>query len=158
MRVERVMTKDVKSCSPADFLNRAAQLMWEHDCGVLPVVDETGKVVGLITDRDICMAAYTQGKRLEEMPVTGSMSREVWNCHPADSVGEAEERMRLNQVRRLPVVEEDGSLVGILSLNDIAREAARQRGNAQKRVTDTEVGETLAAICRKNLPRQVAIA
>ena len=73
-RVREVMTKDVLTCSVSDRLNRAAQLMWESDCGCIPIVEEHGMLVGMLTDRDICMAAYTSGKPLSEISVTSAMS------------------------------------------------------------------------------------
>src|SRR5215472_13332338 len=80
MDIERVMKHDVMACHPNDSLNRAAQLMWENACGCVPVVDEVGKPVGLITDRDICMAAYTQGRPLDAITVDASMARNVISC------------------------------------------------------------------------------
>lgn len=149
MSVEQLMTKDVRVCRPEESLNDAAKIMWESDCGCVPVVsgDDERKLVGVITDRDICMAAYTQGKRLEDLPVDRAMAREVLTCSPADAIAAAERMMRKACVRRLPVVDESGHLLGIVSLADIAREAARERETRKKEVTDAEVGETLSAIC-----------
>src|SRR5690606_28351921 len=64
MQVRELMTRDVQVCGPRDDLNRAAQIMWDHDCGVVPVVDSERRPIGMVTDRDVCMAAYTQGKPL----------------------------------------------------------------------------------------------
>jgi CBS domain-containing protein len=161
MKVEQLMTRTVKACSPDDTLNRAAQLMWEGDCGCLPVVstDGDGRVIGVITDRDICMAAYTQGRRLSEIPVASAMAREVIACRPSDGVSQAEALMRDHQVRRLPVVDGAGRLVGILSLNDIAREAQREAtGAGRKEVTQADVAETLAQVCRPRASRDVSLA
>ena len=88
MKVSDLMTREVRTCHQHDSLNRAAQLMWENDCGAVPVVDSDLKVIGMLTDRDICMAAYTQGKRLDEIPVVTAMSRQVVRCLPSASVGE----------------------------------------------------------------------
>ena len=73
MKVEQLMSRDVKTCQATEMLNRAAQLMWENDCGCVPVVDEDGRAVGMITDRDVCMAAYTQGRLLDALPVASAM-------------------------------------------------------------------------------------
>jgi CBS domain-containing protein len=156
MNVEELMTRHVRSCRPGDSLNEAARIMWETDCGFVPVVEpEAGmRVVGVITDRDICIAAYTKGKTLREIPVRDVMAGSVRACAPDDRLAAAEEIMREAQVRRLPVVDESGRLVGILSLSDIARELARETGSSRKRVTGREVGESLAAISKpRQLPR-----
>ncbi len=146
MNVGELMTRGVRSCHADDTLNSAAQIMWENDCGCVPVVDEEHRVVGILTDRDVCMAAYTQGGPLGALHVGSAMSKEVFSCTTADTLAAAEEAMRTHRVRRLPVVDGRGHLVGIISLNDIARAAARRR-RARNDVTPNEIGLTLAAIC-----------
>lgn len=151
MRVEKLMTTDVKVCFEHDMLNRAAQLMWDHDCGFIPVIagDGDASVVGVVTDRDVAMAAYTQGRQLWEIPVTTAMSREVISCHASDGVEQAEALMRENEIRRLPVVDRNNRIVGILSLNDIAREAQREVAvGARPEVSTQSVSQTLAAVSR----------
>jgi CBS-domain-containing membrane protein len=120
-RVEDIMSKEVFRCYGDDSLSTAAQLMWEHDCGCIPVVDGLLHVVGIITDRDVCMAAYTQGRGLSEIPVSSVCTREVRTCRKDEPLTLAEEAMAQAQVRRLPVVDEDGALVGLLSLSDLAQ-------------------------------------
>ncbi|HVS11206.1 MAG TPA: CBS domain-containing protein, partial [Planctomycetota bacterium] len=80
MKVEQLMTRDVKACAPQDSLSRAAQLLWESDIGALPVVDSEGRVVGMVTDRDVCMAAYFKGRPLAEIRVDETMARKVYSC------------------------------------------------------------------------------
>jgi CBS domain-containing protein len=150
MIVSDLMTRGVVTCAPHDSLEHAAQLMWDADCGCLPVVD-AGRVIGMITDRDVCMGAYTQGRLLRDLNVFETMAHEVFACLPDDSLAEAEAIMRLRRVRRLPVVDLTGRLVGLISLNDVARESMRQHARKQKDVTPDEVAATLAAICQ---PRQ----
>ena len=125
MNVEQIMNRNVKVCHPHDSLNRAAQIMWEHACGVVPVVDEKSRPVGFLTDRDVCMAAYTQGKPLEALRVDGAMARKLVCCKAEDDLNSAAQLMRENRLRRLPVIGPDGMLVGLLSLDDLACEAAR---------------------------------
>ncbi len=125
MNVEQIMNRDVKVCGPRDSLNRAAQIMWEHACGAVPVVDEKSRPVGFLTDRDVCMAAYTQGKPLVALRVDGAMARKVVSCRAEDDLNSAAQVMRQNRVRRLPVTDSHGTLVGLLSLDDLACEAAR---------------------------------
>ncbi len=141
MIVEQVMTRPVFTCTPESTLNDAARRMWEHDCGALPVVMGPGIVVGMITDRDVCMAVYTSGKRIEEIQVGEVMTRDVVSCHHNDSLPAAEQRMTTARVRRLPVVDDEGAAVGIITVNDVARALAH--GN-QREVTNAL--STIAAI------------
>jgi CBS domain-containing protein len=159
MKVEQLMSRTVRTCRRDETLNRAAQLMWETDCGCVPVVDEDGRPVGMITDRDVCMAAYTQGRPLDALPVASAMARDLRSCHATDTIVEAESIMRTAQVRRLPVVDAGGRLIGLLSLNDIVREGARVRGTRQKAaVVSDEIASTLAAICKPRERREVDTA
>jgi CBS domain-containing protein len=146
MRVEQVMTRDVKLCHPDQSLNEAAGLMWDHACGCIPVVDQDDRVVGVLTDRDVAMAAYTQGRRLVEMPVSAAMSRQVFACHVGDSIDTAETLMRAHQVRRLPVLGFEDRIVGILSLSDIAREAERHKGAKSRDLSPDAIRSTLVAV------------
>lgn len=148
MRVEQVMTKDVASCDVEDRLNTAATIMWERDCGAVPVVARAseGRVVGMITDRDVCMAAYTTGRSLAELHVYDAMSRSLHGCKPGDTLGDAEAIMRDAQVRRLPVIDDAGNLAGILSLADVVRTADEQRAAKRPEVDARRVTSLLAAI------------
>src|SRR4051812_27450098 len=113
--VRALATTQVHTCSAEDSLARAAELMWEHDCGVVPVTQDS-RVVGLVTDRDICMATYTQGRPPAEIRVGDVMSKGVHACSPDDSVASALSQMAAKRVRRLPVIDSDGRLIGILAL------------------------------------------
>lgn len=157
MRVDQIMARPAQCCRPDDTLARAAQLMWDHDCGCLPVAQGNGveRVVGVITDRDICMSALFQGKPLGQLRVSDAMSKQVEVCRPADSLASAEETMRRARIRRLPVVEKNGALVGMISLADLAQEAARERTAPKHEITENEVADTLAVICEP-LHRQIA--
>ncbi len=152
MKISDLMTKEVKACRQSDSLNRAAQLMWENDCGALPVIDSNSNVIGMLTDRDICMAAYTQGVALTGASVGSAMSRNVCVCNLSDNIPSAAERMRDRQIRRLPVVDDEQRLVGILSMSDIARETDRLRASKSRKrpIKDGELIETLSAICSSN--------
>lgn len=142
MKVNECMTKDVRYCNAADTCGRAAQLMWDHDIGALPVVDDDGRVVGMITDRDICMAAYTRGQPLGEIVVGDVMSTNIVTCMQHANDKELAHAMSVGQIRRVPVVDGERRLVGIVSLNDLA--FAMRRGRS---VPASEVAETLAAVC-----------
>jgi CBS domain-containing protein len=149
MNVSKLMHPDAITCRTHDMLDRAAQLMWEHDIGCLPVVADDGKVAGMITDRDICMAAYTQGIPLSAIPVTMPMAKLVHTCAPDDDLREVEKAMQRWQIRRMPVIDDSGHPVGMISLNDIAR------GSQRDGVPAAEVAATLAAVCA---PRPVVVA
>jgi CBS domain-containing protein len=146
MRVDEVMTREVKVCTPDDTLNEAARLMWDHACGCLPVLDDVQRVIGFLTDRDVAMAAYTQGKSLRELKVSMAMSTDVAVCRLGDLLESAEKTMQARQVRRLPVLGFDGRLVGIVTLSDIAREAEQRKGGRSKDLSPNVIGHTLAAV------------
>lgn len=150
MKIGDLMTKEVLCIGPYESLNQAAHLLWEGDCGCLPVVDENRRVIGVITDRDICMSAYTQGRPLGDIQVGWAMSRDVHSCQPDEDVETAEARMKERQVRRLPIVDEYNCLVGLLSLNDLAMRYARDAAAKKKGIDAKEVADTLAAVCRKS--------
>jgi len=158
MKVEQLMQRSVQTCRADETLERAAQLMWDHDCGSVPIVDEGGHALGMITDRDVCMAAYTQGKPLAALAVSTAMSRTVECCRPADTVSEAARIMQAAQVRRLPVVADGNLVIGILSLNDIAREAVREATKKSPTITARDVAGTLAAVCAPRQPHELAPA
>jgi len=161
VRVEQLMTREVKVCGEADTLNSAAQLMWESDCGCIPVISTNGDggVIGVVTDRDIAMAAYTQGKSLSAIPVLTVMARKVIACHASDGISQAEALMRDYEVRRLPVLDQDDHLVGMLSINDLALEAQRETGLGKRaEVTAEGVSATLACVCRPRTTRGIILA
>ncbi len=155
MVISELMTRHVETCGPDDPLDRAARIMWDYDCGCVPVVDVERRVVGMLTDRDICISVHTQGKAATDIRVDEAMAQEVYSCLPDDTIAEAVEIMRSRRVRRLPVVDLGGRLVGLISLNDIAREAVRERTRKNPDVTPEEVGTTLAAICQPRLAKHI---
>jgi CBS domain-containing protein len=148
MKVEKLMKTDVGACHPNDLGAVAAKMMWERDCGAVPVVDERSQVLGMITDRDLCIASYLEGKPLHDISVAGVMSKELWSCRANDDVSDAENAMREHQVRRLPVIDEEGRLQGIVSLCDIALEAAAEAKTEAKKteVSYADVAQTLGDI------------
>jgi CBS domain-containing protein len=123
MKVKDLMTTDVKRCSPDTNLAAAAKIMWEGDCGAVPVTDERGHVIGVITDRDICIAAATRPSTEGEIAVRDVISKAAYTCAPSDDVRAALDTMKARKVRRLPVVEQGGRLVGIVSIHDIAEQS-----------------------------------
>ena len=147
MKVSDLMTTDVATCSADDSLNRAAQTMWERRCGCVPVVDHDERVVGMVTDRDVCMAAYTQGRRLDDIAVTSAMSHPARVCPGTATAEEAGSLMMAHAVHRLVVVDDDGRLRGVISLDDIARHGAVWDGRGE--IDLERVGLALGEISRR---------
>jgi CBS domain-containing protein len=151
VKVKDIMTTNVRKCFISDSLATAAQLMWDHDCGCVPVLNEHAQLVGMLTDRDICMAAFFQGVPISGVKVSALMSRQLFDCTSDDDLSVAEKIMRDKKVRRLPVLNEEGRLVGLLSLSDIARGADEEyaRGAANRYVTDAEVARLAADVSKR---------
>jgi CBS domain-containing protein len=141
MKVEEVMTPMPQCCGFDTNLAEATELLWNKDCGVLPVV-EGGKLAGIITDRDICIALGTRRRLAEETPVRDVATREVQTCALQDDVHAAMAVMRRARVRRLPVVDQDGKVEGILALDDIVQAVDFNHGT----ISHEEVINTLKAI------------
>jgi CBS domain-containing protein len=144
VQVKQVMSHPVVTCPLNSTLDHAARLMWEFDCGIVPVVGDDGRLVGVVTDRDACMAAYTQGLALSAIPVATAMARDVIASHASDSIESVEALMKSSQIRRIPVLDHENRPVGLVSLNDLARLAVRAHRNG----VDRQLVETLAAVCR----------
>ena len=148
MKVKDLMSTEVKCCAEYNTLNTAAQMMWENDIGCVPVVDKEGRAIGVLTDRDICMGAYFQGAPLTGALVTSAMSKQVFSCAPDDDVAAAEKLMKQNQIHRLLALDAAGRPVGVISLNDIAREGAHEaEAKTARQVSDAEIAGLLASVC-----------
>ena len=150
MLLEKLMKRNVCTCSPGDTLNRAAQIMWEGDCGFLPVVDEEQRVIGVVTDRDLLMGAFTQGAALSASTVDTVMSRDVQRCGADASIGDVERMMAKHQIRRIPVTDTSGKLHGVVTLGDLAR--AAQSSAFEKAFGSLAISKTLATICEPRAP------
>ena len=158
MKVKEVMTEKPKTCTLTDNLAHVARLMWEADCGIVPVVAEGGRVVALITDRDICMASMTKGRNVSNIAVEDVVSGKVFTCKPNDDIHLALDTMRENKVRRLPVIAADGTLQGMLSMNDVMLRAEEARDKKAPDVSYGDVVNTYKSICQHRLPMQQAQA
>jgi CBS domain-containing protein len=143
MQVQDLMTSNVFCVRNDQSLNDAAQLMWEHNCGSVPVVDGENRVVGMITDRDIAMAAYIKGSNLGAIPVSTAQSKSLTACELNDDVATVEHMMQSAQLHRIPVLGQNFQPLGIVSLNDLA--LAYKSGNRSIKAKD--LCDTLAAIC-----------
>lgn len=148
MNIRELMSGPPVTCRQSDTLAVAARLMWDHDCGVIPVTDDRGRLTGIVTDRDICMATYTQGKAPQAIHVAEVMTTKVFSCRVDDPLELAEQIMGERQIRRLPVIDGDNRPIGVLSVNDIARYVASA---SKKDGIEHEVVTTLASIGK---PRQ----
>jgi CBS domain-containing protein len=145
MKVQEIMISDVGTCGPESDLAAAATIMWERDCGCVPVLDGERKVLGMITDRDICMAVATRNKRASEIKVAEVASGQVYTCSPEHDLKDIMGIMRNEQLRRLPVVDSSGVLQGIVSINDIVLHA--EKGASKKHISHKDAMATLKAVC-----------
>jgi CBS domain-containing protein len=143
MHINEVMTHPVITCPMDSTADVPARLMWEFDCGVIPLVDGEGRLAGIITDRDLCMAAMTQAKPFHEIAVTSAMANDVVRCHPEDPIETVERQMSHYRIRRVPVVDAENRPVGMVTVNDLARLASR----AKRSVVDRELVRAMAEIC-----------
>lgn len=149
MRVSKIMSKDVQTCGPDAFLCTAAEIMWQADCGFVPVVNGEGQLEGVVTDRDLCMAAYTQGRSLDQIAVREAMAGDPVVCSPKDSAADALKLLSQFQLHRLPVVDAQKMLAGVVSLNDLARHAASGSRGKKAGLSHEAVGMTLAAVSQR---------
>ena len=145
MKVKDLMTTDVRTCTPETTVAEAARLMWEGDCGILPVVDD-GELIGVVTDRDMYIALATRNARASHLRVGAVMANAVVTCAPEDNVTDALAQMTRARIRRLPVVGFGQTVLGVLSLNDIVC-VAEPGGPLESKVL-----ETLQSICEHHHP------
>lgn len=151
MKIEDVMTRRVVAARADTELAHVARLMWDNDCGAVPVVDAEDKVVGILTDRDVCMGAHFSGKSLREQRVSGCMASEVLTCRPGDALVAVVGAMAKRKVRRIPVTDETGRLVGLVSVGDLFAAHGRARTKDRK-----ALGEALLALMASITARPVA--
>jgi len=144
MKVREVMTKQATFCHPDTSLSQAAELMWKRKCGFLPVMGEGGNVIGVITDRDVSIALGTRNRRPSEVLVKDVVSSRLFTCTADDSVACALTTMRIEGLRRLPVVGPEGALVGVLSIDDLVLKA--QENACSNDVSFKDVKDTYKAI------------
>lgn len=151
MKVKDVMTPDAKAIWITESLADAAREMWENDCGVLPIIKDGRKVVGILTDRDICMAAAIRDRTPSHISVEEVMNNKVYSATPEEDVAEALQMMREYKIRRLPVLNAEGELQGIVSMNDIVLKAKAKNGKKAE-IDYADVVKTYQAICEHPVP------
>jgi CBS domain-containing protein len=157
MKIEDVMTRRVVAARADTDLAHVARLMWENDCGSVPVVDAEDKVVGMVTDRDAYMGAYFGGRALRELRAAGCMAAEMTTCRPDENVAKVLLRMGARRVRRVPVTDEAGRLVGIVSLGDLVNAAGRA-AKKDRKALQAALLDALGSICAQPAREEVVPA
>lgn len=153
MTIKEIMKTDVATCAPTDDVATAGKIMHERKCGFVPVVDSHGSVVGVVTDRDLCIATATEKHRTaEHIAVKDAMSHPVFSCFPDENLNVVLATMAKHHVRRLPVLDKNGHLQGVLSIDDIVQ-THRRRGAP----TAEEIVDAIKEICAPR-PIEVAVA
>lgn len=146
MRAEQLMTQPIVKCHANDTLDIAAQLMWDHDCGAIVVVRSDGRLAGMLTDRDICMAAHHASRPLNEILVNTAMAQHPVFAFPRQTISQVEQLMAKHQVHRVPIVDEEHRPIGLISMTDLAIESTQP--DTRLGGTLSQIAFTLAAICR----------
>lgn len=150
MTARQVMSTPPQTCRPTTDLAAVTHIMWQHDCGFVPVVDTEGRLAGVLTDRDICIASATRRLLPERISAAEAMSGSVHACLPSDDIETVLAAMKAYRVRRIPIVDASGHLQGVVSLNDVVRVVGKKGAPAAATVV-----ATLSAICT---PRQASVA
>ena len=143
MNVKDLMTSPVKTCRISALLGDAARTMLRQDCGCVPIVDGRGRLAGMLTDRDICLAVAARELNPWEIPVRDVMSAKIVTCRIDDDVDAVLVAMKENRVRRIPIVDEDGRVRGLISIDDVIRNTGLTRG----RLASDAAADVLRHIC-----------
>jgi CBS domain-containing protein len=151
MKVKEVMTPDAKAIWITESLADAAKEMWENDCGALPIIKDGRKVVGMITDRDICMAGAMRDRSLSQISVEEVMNKNVYAAEAEEDIEQALQTMREHKIRRLPVLNLEGELEGMLSMNDLVLQA-KARDGKKPPIDYANIVKTYQAICEHQAP------
>ncbi len=152
MKVQDAMMRTPASCSADTNLGAAIEILWNRNCGMLPVVDANQKVVGVVTDRDLCVALGTRNRRAGEIAVGEVVSRKLYSCHPEDDIRVALDTMANRRVRRLPVVNREGRLEGILSMDNVVLHADPGGQGQPGELSPADIVRTLHQIYEPQLP------
>ena len=152
MKVKDIMTQSAVCCSPETNVGAAVELMWVHNCGMLPVVGTDRKLIGIVTDRDICIAMGTRNRLAGELTVGEIATRNVFTCKPNDEIHDALNTMANKQVRRLPVVNDEGRPQGILSMDDIIAHGDLNKWEGCCELSSEEIIRSLKKLYRQKFP------
>jgi len=152
MKVSDVMVATPARCSPETNAGAAVEMLWNYNCGILPIVDAQQKVMGVITDRDLCIALGTRNKLPGEITVGEIVSPKLFYCKPEEDIRTALATMAEAQVRRLPVVDDQGRLQGVLSMDDVVLHATAKGIGKGPALSADDVVATLKKLYRPQLP------
>ena len=152
MKVKEIMTVNPSVCELNASLAEAARIMWDTDCGAVPVLKDGKEVVGLVTDRDICMAMAMRDCNPAVVSAEEVISGDVYSVAPEDEIQKALELMQQHQVRRLPVINPEGDLEGMLSMNDIILNAKEKQNGKAPEISYKAIVTTYKAICAHRAP------
>ena len=155
MKIQAIMSEEVRSCGPDTNLASVVETMSQHDCGIVPVVGDHGEAVGVITDRDICLALGRRDVPASALVARNVMTQPVIGCAPDDDSVVALLTMVQHRVRRLPVLGSGGVLVGILSVDDIVQRAAQAPATDPLRVAVLDVLAGIGARARASTRHSV---
>jgi CBS domain-containing protein len=155
MNVLAVMTRKVKFSGLDATVADVARIMADNGCGAIPIVDDAKKVVGIVTDRDVCLAMANARRLPSEIPVDQVMTKAVAMCGPDDGLEAALQTMENRRVRRLPVVSGDGTLIGILSVDDVVLRV--QSGRQKAELPPDETLKRLRAILRRPISQKTLV-
>jgi CBS domain-containing protein len=155
MKVKEVMTCTPYTCRKESNLGEVAELMWKGNCGFLPIMGADGRVCGVITDRDICMALATRNKLAGEVTAAEVSQGRLHACSPEDEIHVALLTMREGKVRRLPVIDSDGRAVGVLSMDDVLLHAEPSSSGKIVELSADEVVRCYRIINQRELPQVV---
>jgi CBS domain-containing protein len=152
MKVKDVMMRTPASCEGATNLGAAVEILWNRNCGILPITNSQGKVIGVVTDRDLCIALGTRNRLPSEVTVGQVVSGEVFTCKPDDDIRDALNTIAREKVRRLPVVNDSGELEGILSMDDIVLHSEGATAGKTSELSHNTVVNTLKQVYLHDLP------
>jgi CBS domain-containing protein len=153
MKVSSIVTAIPVFCNPETDLASAVELLWSCNCGILPVVDDQHKVFSVITDRDICIALGTRNRLPGEIVVGDVVKQDAVCCRADDDIRSALDKMAEAGVRRLPVVNADNKLKGVLSMDDVVEEIQSKDATRGDGDTPEEILNALKMICAAQVPK-----
>lgn len=151
MKVRDVMTHAAVCCDANTNVGAAVELLWVRNCGMLPVVGPDNKLAGVVTDRDLCIAMGTRNRLPGDLAVGDIATRNVYTCKPDDEIHEALSTMASKQVRRLPVVNDEGILQGVLSMDDIISHGDLNKWEGCCELSSSEIIGSLKKLYRRKL-------
>jgi CBS domain-containing protein len=152
MKARDVMTHTAVFCTAENNVGEAVEMMWVRNCGMLPLVGVDGKLAGVLTDRDICIALSTRNRLAGELQVAEIATKNVFTCNPEDEIHEVLQTIADKQVRRLPVVDKDGKLLGILSMDDVIAHGDLNKWEGCCELSSEEIIKSLKRLYGQKFP------